>query len=84
LKFSKQASDQLTGKTCVELIAALLRDGFEHEETRGATQAYRHKDGRRVVIHYHPGTSYGPKLLGALLEVLGWSEAEMRRLKLIK
>lgn len=84
MSYSKQAWDQLKAKTCDELIAALLKDGFAHEETRGATQAYRHEDGRRVVIHYHPNTSYGRKLLGALLAELGWSEADMRRLKLIK
>ena len=37
-----------------------------------------------MVIHYHPRKTYGPKLLKALLADIGWSEADMRRIKLIK
>ena len=84
MNYSKQAWDQLKGKTCEELIAALEKDGFAYEETRGATQAYRHDDGRRVVIHYHPKKTYSAGLLKSLLEDIGWSEARMRRLKFIK
>jgi hypothetical protein len=36
------------------------------------------------VIHYHPRKTYGPKLLTALLNEIGWTEADMRRVKLIK
>lgn len=82
--FSKQIWNQLKGKACEELIAALERDGFLHEGKRGATQRYRHPDGRRAVIHYHPGGTYGANLLKDLIKDLGWSEADMRRLKLIK
>jgi hypothetical protein len=32
----------------------------------------------------NPARAYGPKLLRGLLEDLRWSEADMRRLKLIK
>lgn len=84
MTFSKQVWDQLKAKTCEDLIAALQKDGFLYEDTRGATLAYRHPDGRRVVIHYQPNKSYGRKLLKDLLEDIGWSEADMRRLKLIK
>lgn len=84
MKFSRQTWDQLRAKTSDDLVAALLRDGFEHEQTRGAIQGYRHEDGRRVTIHYHPNKSYGPKYLKGLIEDIGWSEADMRRLKLIK
>lgn len=84
MKFSKQVWNQLKAKTCDDLIAALQRDGWAHEGTRGAVQGYRHEDGRRVTIHYHPDRSYTPKLLKGLLEDIGWSAADMRRLKLIK
>ena len=82
--FSKQVWDQLKGKTCEDLMAALERDGFLREQKRGATQGYRHPDGRRVVIHYHPNEGYKPKLLKALIEDIGWSEADLRHLKLIR
>ena len=84
MKFSKQAWDQLKAKTCEDLIAALQKDGFLHEGKRGATQAYRHPDGRRAVVHYHPGSSYGPGLLKDLIRDVGWTEKDLRRLKLIK
>lgn len=84
MKFPKQVWDQLKAKTCEDLIAALQKDGFLHEGKRGATQAYRHPDGRRVVIHYQPNKSYGRGLLKDLIKDIGWSEADMRRLKLIK
>jgi len=84
MKFSKQVWDQLKAKTCEDLIAALQRDGWMFEATRGATQVYRHQDARRVVVHYHPGSSYRPNLLKGLIEDSGWSVADMRRLKLIK
>jgi hypothetical protein len=41
-------------------------------------------DPKRIVIHYHPRKTYGPKLLKSLLADIGWSEADMKRLKLIK
>lgn len=45
---------------------------------------FRHPDGRRVTIHYHTNKDYGPNLLKALLKAIGWTEHDMRRLKLIK
>jgi hypothetical protein len=35
-------------------------------------------------VHYHPKETYGPKLLKGLLEEIGWTEDELKRLKLIK
>jgi predicted RNA binding protein YcfA (HicA-like mRNA interferase family) len=84
VKFSKQIWQQLKGKTCEEVMAALERDGFSNEGRRGAVQAYRHSDGRRAVVHYHPKKTYGANLLKNLIEDIGWSEADLRRLKLIK
>ncbi len=84
MKFSKQAWDQLRNKTADDLISALEKDDWTRDETRGAEQIYRHSDGRRVSIHYHPGKTFGPNLLKGLLEDIGWTEAKMRQLKLIK
>jgi hypothetical protein len=39
---------------------------------------------RRVQIHYHPQKTYGPKLLKDILGDIGWSEQDMRKIKLIK
>ena len=84
MKFPKNVWDQLKNKTASELISALEKDGWIQDETRGAEQVYRHPDGRRASIHYHPSKTYRPNLLKALLTDIGWSVKDMRRLKLIK
>lgn len=65
-------------------MKALVKDGWEREETSGATQGYYKGEGQRVVIHYHPKKTYRPKLLKALIADIGWSEKDLKRLKLIK
>jgi len=84
MKFRKPIWNQLKNKSADDLISALTRDGAVLDDRVGAEQIYRYPDGRRVSIHYHPKKTYGPKLLKALLEEAGWTEADMRRLKLIK
>ena len=39
---------------------------------------------RQVTLHVHPKKTMGPGLVKKLLEDIGWDEADMRRLKLIK
>lgn len=83
--FSKNVWGQLKGKTTDELISALLKDGFVLDTPVRTERVYRHPDGRRVSIHYHTGNQcFGPGLLKSLLEDIGWSEKDMKRLKLIK
>ena len=84
MKYPKPAWDQLKNKSVDDLIAALVKDGWVVDEIRGAEQVYRHPDGRRVSLHYHPQKTYGRKLLKSLLEDIGWTAEDMRRLKLIK
>ncbi|MCG2817094.1 MAG: hypothetical protein L6425_14305 [Candidatus Aminicenantes bacterium] len=50
----------------------------------GAEQVFRHPSGRRVSIHYHPHKTFGPNLLKALLEDIGWDVEKMKKLKLVK
>ncbi len=75
--------DQLKSLTAKDLIRALRRDGWEEEDRRGATCGFK-KGDLRIVIHYHPKNTYQPKLLKALLGKTGWTEDDLRRLKLIK
>ncbi|MBI2850897.1 MAG: type II toxin-antitoxin system HicA family toxin [Chloroflexi bacterium] len=85
MSFSKNAWAQLKNKTADDIISALLKDGFVLDDHVRTERIYRHPDGRRVSIHYHSGDrTYGPALLKALLEDIGWSEAEMKKLKLVK
>ena len=84
MSFPGHVWKQIKGLSADDLISALERDGWVRDVERGAVQVYRHADGRRVGIHYHPNKTYGPGLLKALLEDIGWTVADMRRLKLIK
>ena len=88
MAFSKHVWNQLRNTTADELISALERDGYTKDPASGdATIAYLKfvtPKAKRIVIHYHPRKTYGPKLLKALLSDIGWTEADMRRLRLIK
>ena len=77
---------QIKNLTADDLIAALKRDGFTADGSSGAIHAYirRHSAPCRVTIHYHPKKTYGPKLLQGLLADIGWTDNDLRRLKLIK
>lgn len=85
MKYSKNVWSQLKNKTADDLISALLKDGFELDEIVRTERIYRHPNGRRVSIHYHKGSdTYRSSLLKSLLDDIGWSENDMRRIKLIK
>jgi predicted RNA binding protein YcfA (HicA-like mRNA interferase family) len=84
LNFSPNIWNQLKNLTADRLIQALEKDGAKRDVRIGAQQVYRYLDGRKVSIHYHPQKTYKPGLLKSLLSDIGWSEEEMRRLKLIK
>jgi predicted RNA binding protein YcfA (HicA-like mRNA interferase family) len=87
MAFSKHIWDQIKSITADELIAALRRDGFTKDPaSKDATIAFikSASPNQRVVIHYHPGKTYGPALLKGLIAHIGWSEADMKRLRLIK
>jgi predicted RNA binding protein YcfA (HicA-like mRNA interferase family) len=88
MAFSQNVWNQLKSTTADELIAALKRDGYAKDPaSKDATISYikpTNPGNKRVVIHYHPRKTYGPKLLNALIAEIGWTEADMRKLKLIK
>jgi predicted RNA binding protein YcfA (HicA-like mRNA interferase family) len=67
------------------IAQALERDGFSFTDRQGSQRIYRHQDGRRVVIHYHRATdTLTPYVLRNLLAGARWTEADLRRLRLIK
>jgi predicted RNA binding protein YcfA (HicA-like mRNA interferase family) len=76
--------DQVKNLTADDLCAALVRDLWTRDFARGAVLVYRSRFNQRVTIHYHPSKTYGKKLLQGLLADIGWAEADLRRLKLIK
>lgn len=85
MKFPPDIWNQLRNKTPKDLISALNKELGKPDQIKGNEYVYRFPDGRRVSIHYHPTKRpYGPKLLKGLLTDIGWTESDMRRLKLIK
>lgn len=84
MNYSKGLWDQLKGLHIEKFVKALLKDGFKTVKSRGATTTYLHSDGRIITIHYHPKKTCGPKLMKKLLDQTGWSEDDLKRLRLIK
>jgi predicted RNA binding protein YcfA (HicA-like mRNA interferase family) len=85
VSFSKQTWDQIKGITKDDLIKALDKDGWTLDNPKGGSMRIYHKaPNRRVSIHYHAGDTMGRKLLAGLLTDIGWTEADLRRVKLIK
>ncbi|MCS6937529.1 MAG: type II toxin-antitoxin system HicA family toxin [Candidatus Bipolaricaulota bacterium] len=76
--------NQLKNLTADELIHALERDGWRRRRSKGAIFVYEHPDGLQASGHYHPRKTFGSGLLKALLKDIGWTEADLRRLKLIR
>jgi predicted RNA binding protein YcfA (HicA-like mRNA interferase family) len=72
--------------TAAEIIRALLADGFALRKSKGGShRRYQHKDGRRVTVPFHgSNTTFVPKTLRSIVEEQArWTEADLKRLKLI-
>jgi predicted RNA binding protein YcfA (HicA-like mRNA interferase family) len=86
----KHIWDQLKNLTAQDLINALDKrtSGWTQVRVRGSRYVFhnpnRPPDKQDVSIHLHPGKTYGAKQLKGLLDVIGWTEDDLRRLKLIK
>jgi|WetSurMetagenome_2_1015567.scaffolds.fasta_scaffold718168_2 predicted RNA binding protein YcfA (HicA-like mRNA interferase family) len=80
--------DQLKNITSGELKKALEKDqdsGWYKDETGSSATVYRNDNTKRIVsIHTHPYRNYGPGQLKELINDIGWTEKDLRRLKLIK
>lgn len=86
MAFPQHVWNQLKNLTADQLISALKRDGWKPDCSKGAVLGFI-KEGpqnKRVTIHYHPKKTYGAKLLTGLIDDIGWSEDDLRDLKLIK
>ena len=67
------------------IVRALEQDGFQFVERKGSQRVYHHQDGRFIVVHYHRANdTLPPYVIRNLLTGTRWSEADLRRLKLIK
>ena len=76
----------LRSLTARELIAGLIRDGFNFVRQKGSHQRYRHPDGRRVTVAPHGGgDTFTIKTLQSMIESQArWTEDDLKRLKLTR
>ncbi|OGF55573.1 MAG: hypothetical protein A2Z21_03310 [Candidatus Fraserbacteria bacterium RBG_16_55_9] len=71
--------------TARKFVNALLRAGFHFARQKGSHQTYRHPDGRTVtVIFHHSGETFRPGTLKDMITDAGWTEPDLRRLKLLE
>jgi len=87
MAYPKHVWGQLKNITVTDLERALDRDGWTIDSRDGSITIWIKEDRqsrRRVSVHFHPGKTFGPKLLKALLNDIGWSLEEMKKLKMIK
>jgi predicted RNA binding protein YcfA (HicA-like mRNA interferase family) len=91
MSYAPNVWNQIKNLSADDLIRALKRDGWSKDPaSRDATIAYLKETSissttrRRIVIHYHPKKTYGPGLLKALIDDIGWNENDLRRLGLIR
>lgn len=84
MNYKPNVWNQLKNMGPKDLMNALEKDGAVPDISRGAILVYRYPNGKRVTIHFHPGKSYPRGTLQGLLDDIGWTEKDLRRLKLIK
>jgi predicted RNA binding protein YcfA (HicA-like mRNA interferase family) len=76
------------------VVDALKRDGWTQDPaSKDATITYIKRlekpdesgsTHKRIVIHYHAGQVCGPRLIKGIIEDVGWTTEDLKRLKLVK
>jgi predicted RNA binding protein YcfA (HicA-like mRNA interferase family) len=85
MKYPKNVWDQIKAITAKDLIIALEKDKWiKDTHCRQSFAYYNPANKKRVTIHYHPGKTYGPKTLRLLIDAIGWSVNDLKRLNLVK
>ena len=83
MSISHSSWAQIKSITATELMSALTKDDWSRDVAGGSIHIYT-KDTKRVSVHFHPKKTFGPKLLKGLIEDTGWTDNDLRRLKLVK
>ena len=87
MSFPSHIWSQIKNLRKKDFIKALERDGWLRDPaSKGAELVYL-KEGtpaKRIVVHYHPQQTLGPKILTALIADTGWNEDDLRRVGLIR
>jgi predicted RNA binding protein YcfA (HicA-like mRNA interferase family) len=75
---------QLKNMTADDFINALEKDGWIYRGGSGSSSRVYTKDQHMVSIHYHSHQGYGPDQLRDIFKDTGWTEQDLKKLKLIK
>jgi hypothetical protein len=75
---------QIKNITADILLGAIEKDGGILILPAAVPGEFFPKGLNLISIHYHPHKSYGPDMLRDLIRDLGWTEKDLKRLKLIK
>ncbi len=89
MAYAANVWNQIKNLSKGELISALERDGWTLDASKGGIRLYintRSDPHRRVAIHYHKAseTFRNPRLLKDVLQSIGWSVEDLKRLKLFR
>lgn len=87
MSFAPHVWSQIKNLSKKDFIKALEKDGWTLDpKSKGAELGYiKHgSPNRRIVIHFHPKQTFGPKILKAVIADTGWTEADLRKVGLIK
>jgi len=76
---------KLRSLTAKKIVSALIRDEFYLDRESGSHQQYLHPNkGRVTVSFHHPSDIFPPKTLKRIIQEAGWTEKNLKRLKLLK
>ena len=71
--------------TARKIVNALVKDGFYLDRKSGSHHQFLHPDKGRVTISFHHLSDTFPlKTLKCIIQDTGWTEEELKHLKLIK
>lgn len=76
---------KLRSLTAKRIVSALIKDGFYLDRTSGSHHQFLHPvKGRVTVSYHHSGDSFPLKTLKDMILDAGWTEDDLKRLKLLK
>lgn len=76
---------KLRSLTARKLVNTLIKDGFHLDRESGSHHQFFHPiKGRVTVAFHHPGDTFPLKALKGIIQDAGWTEDDLKRLKLLK
>jgi len=76
---------KLRSLTARKVVNALIKDGFYLDRESGSHHQFLHPvKGRVTVAFHHPRDTFPLKTLRGIIQDAGWTEEDLKRLKLLK